>query len=112
MIGGRDYLESPFNRATLAHRQPGSAFKPIVYLTAVENGIRPDDEFVDGPISIGHWRPRNYDGQYPGTMTMRAAVAHSINPVALQVSGKVRRDTVNGTARRPRPTTANPTHHE
>src|SRR3546814_2157434 len=78
---GRNYLESPFNRATLARRQPCSAFKPIVYLTTVEIGIRPDDEFVDGPISIGNWRPRNYDGQYHGTMTMRAAVAHSINKI-------------------------------
>lgn len=100
MIGGRDYLESPFNRATLAHRQPGSAFKQIVYLTAVESGIRPDDDFVDGPISIGNWRPRNYDGQYHGTMTMREAVARSINTVAVQVSEKVGRDRVIETARR------------
>src|SRR3546814_15064342 len=60
MIGGRDYLESPFNRATLAPRQPGSAFKPIVYLTAVENGIPPDDAFLDRPNTHGNMRPTEH----------------------------------------------------
>uniref|UniRef100_UPI00311F2E2A transglycosylase domain-containing protein n=1 Tax=Ferrovibrio sp. TaxID=1917215 RepID=UPI00311F2E2A len=100
LSGGREYLERSYNRATLARRQPGSAFKPLVYLTALENGIRPDDEFVDGPISIGNWRPRNYDGQYHGSMTLREAAAHSINTIAVQLDEKVGRDRVIETARR------------
>lgn len=99
MIGGRDYLESSFNRATQARRQPGSAFKPFVYLTALANGVSPDDEFVDGPISIGNWRPRNFDGKHRGTMTMRDAVAQSINSIAVQVSEQVGREKVIETAR-------------
>ncbi|MEK9968095.1 MAG: penicillin-binding protein 1A [Ferrovibrio sp.] len=100
MIGGRDYLESSFNRATQARRQPGSAFKPIVFLTALEQGIRPDDQFVDGPIEISGWRPRNYDGQYHGAMTLREAAARSINTIAVQVDEKVGREKVIETARR------------
>lgn len=100
MVGGRDYIDSPFNRATQARRQPGSAFKPLVFLTALEQGIRPDDQFVDGPIDIGGWKPRNYDGQYHGAMTMREAVARSINTVAVQVDERVGRDKVIETARR------------
>ncbi|MFN4275323.1 MAG: transglycosylase domain-containing protein [Ferrovibrio sp.] len=100
MIGGRDYLDSPFNRATQARRQPGSAFKPIVFLTALEQGITPDDQYVDGPIEIGNWKPRNYDGQYHGTMPLREAAARSINTIAVQVSERVGRDKVIETARR------------
>lgn len=100
MVGGRDYLDSSFNRATQARRQPGSAFKPIVFLTALEQGIRPDDQFVDGPIDIGGWKPRNYDGQYHGAMTMRDAVARSINTIAVQVDERVGREKVIETARR------------
>jgi penicillin-binding protein 1A len=100
MVGGRDYLDSSFNRATQARRQPGSAFKPIVFLTALEQGIRPDDQFVDGPIEVSGWRPRNYDGQYHGAMTLREAAARSINTIAVQVDEKVGRDKVIETARR------------
>ncbi len=100
MVGGRDYLDSPFNRATQARRQPGSAFKPIVFLTALEQGLHADDQFVDGPIEIGNWKPRNYDGQYHGSMTLGEAVARSINTVAVQVSERVGRDRVIETARR------------
>lgn len=100
MIGGRDYLDSPFNRATQARRQPGSAFKPLVFLTALEQGITPDDQYVDGPIEIGHWKPRNYDGQYHGSMTLREAAARSINTIAVQVSERVGREKVIETARR------------
>ena len=60
MIGGRDYGESQFNRATQALRQPGSAFKQFVYLAALESGLRPDDRFVDAPIAIGTWKPDNF----------------------------------------------------
>ena len=100
MVGGRDYLDSTFNRATQARRQPGSAFKPIVFLTALEQGIRPDDQFVDGPIEVSGWKPRNYDGQYHGAMTLREAAARSINTIAVQVDEKVGRDKVIETARR------------
>lgn len=100
MVGGRDYLDSSFNRATQARRQPGSAFKPLVFMTALEQGIRPDDQFVDGPIDIAGWKPRNYDGQYHGSMTLRDAVARSINTIAVQVDEKVGRDKVIETARR------------
>ena len=101
MVGGRDYIDSPFNRATQARRQPGSAFKPLVFLTALEQGIRPDDQFVDGPIDIGGWKPRNYDGQYHGAMTMREAVARNRaresatgSRAKLEASGSVTLDTV------------------
>ena len=100
MVGGRDYLDSSFNRATQARRQPGSAFKPIVFLTALEQGIQPDDQFVDGPIEINGWKPRNYDGQYHGAMSLREAVARSINTIAVQVDEKVGRERVIETARR------------
>jgi penicillin-binding protein 1A len=99
MVGGRDYLDSPFNRATQARRQPGSAFKPFVYLAALENGVTPDDTFVDGPISVSNWQPRNYDGRYAGTVTVRDAIARSINTVAVQVSERVGREKVIEVAR-------------
>jgi len=86
MVGGRDYNESQFNRATQAQRQPGSAFKPFVYLAGLEAGIRPDDRFVDGPIQIGNWRPHNYTNRYLGEVTAAEALAESINTVAVQVA--------------------------
>ena len=63
MVGGRDYTQSQFNRATQAHRQPGSLFKIFVYLTALSNGYHPDSVMVDKPVQIGDWEPKNYDGQ-------------------------------------------------
>jgi len=86
MVGGRDYNESQFNRATQAQRQPGSSFKPFVYLAGVEAGIRPEDRFVDGPIQIGNWRPHNYTNKYLGEITVAEAIAESINTVAVQVA--------------------------
>jgi penicillin-binding protein 1A len=85
MVGGRDYSESQFNRAVQAHRQPGSAFKPVVYLAAIEEGLRPDDMFDDEPLRVGKWSPSNYDGHYRGTVTARQALAESINTVAVRV---------------------------
>jgi penicillin-binding protein 1A len=85
MVGGRDYVESQFNRATQALRQPGSAFKPFVYLAAFEHGLMPWDRFVDQPIRIGDWQPRNYEGVYRGEITVSDAVAQSVNTVAAQV---------------------------
>ncbi|MCC7427707.1 MAG: PBP1A family penicillin-binding protein [Alphaproteobacteria bacterium] len=85
MVGGRDYRASPFNRAVQARRQPGSAFKPIVYLAAAERGLRADDRFVDQPITLGGWSPQNVDGRFRGEVTAREAMARSINTVAVQV---------------------------
>src|SRR6202012_4352634 len=86
MVGGRDYNESQFNRATQAQRQPGSAFKPFVYLAGIEAGLRPDDRFVDGPIQVGNWRPHNYTNKYLGEITMAEGLAQSVNTIAVQVA--------------------------
>ncbi len=101
MVGGRDYIDSPFNRATQARRQPGSAFKPIVFLTAVETGIEPGDMFSDTPITIdGKWSPRNFDGKYQGDISFAEAAARSSNAVAVRLSEQVGRQRVIDTARR------------
>src|SRR5207237_10819903 len=85
MVGGRDYNESQFNRATQAHRQPGSLFKVFVYLTALSNGYSPDSMMVDQPVQIGDWQPQNYDGRYHGAVTLRSAFAQSLNSVSAQL---------------------------
>lgn len=100
LVGGKDYGASQFNRAFQAQRQPGSAFKLFVYLAGMENGLSPDDQFVDGPLRIGKWRPRNYGGNFLGTVTLREAMARSINTVAVQVSERVGRGKVIDAARR------------
>ncbi len=86
MVGGLDYGSSQFNRATQAERQPGSAFKPFVYLAGLEAGLRPDDRFVDMPIRVGNWRPRDYTGRYQGEMTLAEGLAQSINTISVQVA--------------------------
>jgi len=100
MIGGRDYDESVFNRATLAHRQPGSAFKPFVYLAAVENGISPWDVRDDGPVDIDGWQPTNYGGREYGTVTIADALAHSINTITAGLAQEVGITTVMEAAHR------------
>ena len=85
LVGGRDYGESSFNRATHAYRQPGSAFKPIVYAAGMEAGLTPDSRMVDGPIRLAGWSPKNLTGRYQGDVSVRAALALSINTVAVQV---------------------------
>lgn len=100
MVGGRDFRDSEFNRVTQAHRQPGSAFKLFVFLAALEAGISPNDSFVDGPITVANWQPRNYDGAYAGTITFREAVARSTNTVAVQLSERVGRARVIEAAHR------------
>jgi penicillin-binding protein 1A len=99
MVGGRDYAESPFNRATQARRQPGSAFKPFVYLAAFRAGVRPDTMVNDAPLRVGDWRPRNYGDTYRGAITVREAVAFSSNSVAVQMSERVGRENVIRAAR-------------
>jgi penicillin-binding protein 1A len=86
MVGGRDYTGSQFNRATQAQRQPGSAFKPFVYLAGLEAGLQPSDQFVDEPMRIGNWQPRDYTGHYQGEMTLAEGLAQSVNTIAVQVA--------------------------
>ena len=88
MVGGRDYGQSQFNRATDALRQPGSSFKPYVYATALSNGFKPTSIVVDAPICLGNWCPQNYSHSFSGSMTLTQALVRSINviPVRLSVS--------------------------
>ena len=100
MVGGVDYARGPFNRAVDAHRQAGSAWKPFVYLTAMEAGRTPDAMAVDEPVTINGWSPRNYEPQYLGPITLETALAQSINTVAARLADEVGRDKVAATARR------------
>ncbi|MGB1539483.1 MAG: transglycosylase domain-containing protein, partial [Rickettsiales bacterium] len=100
MIGGRDYGKSQYNRATQARRQPGSAFKLFVYLTALEQGWDPYDTVTDQPIEIDGWSPGNYNGSYDGDMRLREALGRSINTVAVQLSEMVGRENVINMAHR------------
>ncbi len=86
IVGGRDYTESQFNRATDAQRQPGSSFKPYVYAAAFIHGLKPTTTIVDGPICIGNWCPHNYSGGYSGTQTLTSALVRSINTVPVRLS--------------------------
>ena len=94
MVGGVDYGESQFNRASHALRQPGSSFKPYVYLTALENGFTPNTTVSDGYVSCGRWSPKNYSGGFRGRMTLRVALAKSINTIAVKLSLQVGREKV------------------
>ena len=89
MVGGRDYALSQFNRATEAERQTGSSFKPYVYTAAIENGAKPDDIIVDGPVSFGSYVPHNYENDYKGAMTLVNAFAESRNIPALKLAARV-----------------------
>jgi penicillin-binding protein 1A len=100
MIGGASYADSQFNRAVDAQRQAGSAFKPFVYLAALEAGYTPQTPVVDEPIRIGNWSPRNYSGTFAGQMTLAQAVAQSTNTVAASVADQIGRDSVARAARR------------
>jgi penicillin-binding protein 1A len=86
MVGGRSYAESQFNRALRARRQPGSAFKPFIYLTALESGLTPESVVKDAPIVHGGWSPRNFDGRYKGYVTLREALARSLNTVSVRLT--------------------------
>ena len=85
MVGGRDYRESPYNRALLARRQPGSSFKPFVWLAAMEKGLRPDDLVLDAPVKIGTWSPQNFDHRFQGEVTLETALADSINTASVRL---------------------------
>jgi len=86
MVGGRNYGESQFNRAVAAKRQPGSAFKAFVYLTALEHGLTPDTVRQDAPIKIKGWQPENYGHQYYGPVTLTQALAMSLNTVSVRLT--------------------------
>ncbi len=86
LVGGRSYAESQFNRAVAAKRQPGSAFKPFVYLTALERGLAPDTVREDRPIAIKGWRPENYSREYYGSVTLTQGLAHSLNTVSVRLT--------------------------
>ena len=95
MVGGTDFWETQFNRATQAMRQSGSAFKPFVYATAIENGMKPDDTILDAPISFpggkqgSLWSPKNYDGKFHGVVPMRTAIALSLNVATVRLASQL-----------------------
>jgi len=89
MVGGKNYAKSPFNRATQARRQPGSTFKLFVYLAAMRQGLTPDSTIEDRPVTIGDWTPKNSDGRYQGTITLRQAFARSSNVAAARLTQQV-----------------------
>jgi penicillin-binding protein 1A len=89
MVGGRDYALSQFNRATQSERQTGSSFKPYVYTAAIEDGVKPTDIIVDGPVSFGSYTPHNYENDYKGAMTVANAFAESRNIPALKLAARV-----------------------
>ncbi len=100
MVGGADYSKSQFNRAVYAKRQPGSAFKPFVYLTALENGMTPQTVRQDQPITLGGWSPKNYTKQYYGPVTLTRALSLSLNTVAARLAYEVGAGNVASTAKR------------
>jgi len=100
LVGGRDYSLSQFNRATQSERQTGSSFKPYVYTTAIEDGVKPEDIIVDGPVSFGSYTPHNYEGDYKGAMTVLNAFAESRNIPALKLAARVGIHKVIDTAHR------------
>ncbi|MPZ58586.1 MAG: PBP1A family penicillin-binding protein [Rhizobiales bacterium] len=100
LVGGRNYSESQFNRAVSAKRQPGSAFKPFVYLAALERGLTPDTVREDRPIALRGWRPENYKHEYHGRVTLTQALARSMNTVAVRLTLEVGPKAVVKTAHR------------
>jgi 1A family penicillin-binding protein len=99
-VGGRDYNNSQFNRATQARRQPGSLFKLFVYMAAMHKGFTPETVLVDQPVQIGNWEPENYGDRYYGPVTLRTAFARSLNSIAVQLADAVGVKTVIDTAKR------------
>ena len=100
LVGGKNYAESQFNRAVAAKRQPGSAFKPFVYLTALERGLTPDTIREDKPIDVKGWKPENYTHEYFGPVSLTKALAMSLNTVSVRLTMEVGAQSVVRTAHR------------
>lgn len=100
MVGGKSYIRSQFNRAVKAKRQPGSSFKPFVYLTAINHGMTPNSLQIDEPVRIGDWEPENYKRKYLGRVTLKKALALSLNTVAAKLAVAVGPENVVTTAHR------------
>ena len=100
LVGGRNYAESQFNRAVSAKRQPGSAFKPFVYLAGLEHGLTPESVKEDAPINLKGWQPENYSHEYMGPVTLTRALSLSLNTVAIRVGLEAGPKTVAKTAHR------------
>jgi penicillin-binding protein 1A len=100
LVGGRDYGRSQFNRATDALRQPGSSFKPFIYLTAFQNGYRANSVMSDAPICIGDWCPQNYSRSFSGPVTLNVALTRSINTIPVRLAEAMGRGKIIDTARR------------
>ena len=100
MVGGKDYVSSIYNRATQAQRQPGSAFKLFVYLSALESGMKPTDTIVDEPVTIDGWSPRNSTRTNLGPVTLREAFSRSINTISAKIGAQVGFSTIADMARR------------
>jgi penicillin-binding protein 1A len=100
LVGGKDYVNSIYDRATQAERQPGSSFKLFVYLTALESGMKPTDTIVDEPVTIDGWSPRNAEGGNLGPVTLREAFSRSINTVSAKIGEQVGFSTIADMARR------------
>jgi len=100
MIGGRDYIQSIYNRATQAERQPGSAWKLFVYLSALESGMKPGDTIVDEPVTIDGWTPRNSTRTYAGPVSLREAFSRSINTISAKIGDALGFGTIADMARR------------
>ena len=106
MVGGTDFWETQFNRATLAMRQPGSAFKPFVYATALEGGMSADDEILDEPVVYPGagpgttWSPKNYDNQYHGLVPLKTAIALSLNTATVRLASDIGIAKIIGLAKR------------
>ncbi len=86
LVGGRNYAENQFNRAVVARRQPGSAFKPFVYLTALEHGLTPNSIRDDKPVEVKGWRPENFNHEYQGPVTLTRALSNSLNSVSVRLA--------------------------
>jgi penicillin-binding protein 1A len=100
LVGGRDYAESQFNRAVAAKRQPGSSFKPFVYLTAIERGYRPDSRVLDGPINVKGWKPENSSREFFGEVSLARGLSLSLNTVSVRLALATGPNAVTATAHR------------
>lgn len=100
MVGGVDYRKSQFNRATQALRQPGSSFKPFVYLTALQSGWNRDDTIDDVPLAIGNWKPSNYDKKFHGAVSLDEALSKSLNLATINLSESISRKDIIKTAKK------------